>query len=146
MTVYAFYLFDRQGNCLCYREWSRPKLMKDATQDQKNTFGLLFALKNFCQKLSPTQPGGIVKNYSTDVYSLHYFESLTGLRFVLLTSRGSRDLSGVLRDIYLNVYVDTVIRNPLYVPGKSIQSQLFLSKLDSSIKALACFQDNESRK
>jgi len=30
--------------------------MKDATQDQKNTFGLLFALKNFCQKLSPTQP------------------------------------------------------------------------------------------
>jgi len=120
--------------------------MKDATQDQKNTFGLLFALKNFCQKLSPTQPGGIVKNYSTDVYSLHYFESLTGLRFVLLTSRGSGDLSGVLRDIYLNVYVDTVIRNPLYVPGKSIQSQLFLSKLDSSIKALACFQDNESRK
>jgi hypothetical protein len=90
--------------------------------------------------------GGIVKNYSTDVYSLHYFESLTGLRFVLLTSRGSGDLSGVLRDIYLNVYVDTVIRNPLYVPGKSIQSQLFLSKLDSSIKALACFQDNESRK
>eukprot|EP00871_Galdieria_phlegrea_P004873 jgi/Galph1/5387/GphlegSOOS_G4051.1 len=139
MTVYAFYLFDRKGNCLCYREWYRPKLMKDATQDQKNIFGLLFALKNFCGKLSLQQPGGNLKNYSTDVYSLHYFETATGLRFILLTSRGTGDLSGVLKDMYLNVFVETVTMNPLYVQGKSITSQLFLSKLDSFVKGLACF-------
>lgn len=52
MTVFCFYLFDRSGQCLCRREWHRTRKVKDHAEQQKLMFGMLFALKNFCQKLS----------------------------------------------------------------------------------------------
>lgn len=58
MTVYCFYLFDRSGSCLCYREWNRPRPGIDALQDQRNVFGMLFAIKQLCGSLAPVVAAG----------------------------------------------------------------------------------------
>jgi trafficking protein particle complex subunit 1 len=141
MTVHSFYLFDRSGTCLCYREWSRTLKVHRPVDDQKTMFGMLFALRNFSIKLSPTAANGLPKYYATDVYALHYFETPTGLRFVLTTSRdfGAVDIARHLREIYSDVFVDYVVKNPLYVRGTRIQSDLFLSKLDAYVQSLPCF-------
>ena len=141
MTVYCFYLFDRTGTCLCYREWKRPRPVQDAGDDQKNMFGMLFALRNFSIKLSPDPNNGVPNYFITDVYALHYFETPSGLRFVLTTSNdfGSIDVVKNLREIYSDVYVEYAIKNPLYRRGTEIKSKLFLSKLDSYVKDLPCF-------
>jgi trafficking protein particle complex subunit 1 len=141
MTVHSFYLFDRHGMCLCYREWSRTLKVHQPVDDQKTMFGMLFALRNFSSKLSPTPANGLPKYYATDVYALHYFETPTGLRFVLTTSKdfGAVDVARHLREIYADVFVDFVVKNPLYVRGTPILSELFLTKLDAYVQSLPCF-------
>lgn len=141
MTVYCFYLFDRSGTCLCYREWKRTVKVHDASDDQKNMFGMLFALRNFSMKLSPAPASGVPNFFITDVYALHYFETPTGLRFVLTTSKDFGDLDVVrhLGEIYSDIYVEYAMKNPLYRKGTPIKSDRFLSKLDTYVKAMPCF-------
>lgn len=141
MAVFSFYLFDRTGTCLCYYEWKRTRPPQDISDDQKNMFGMLFALRNFSMKLSPDADRGIPTFFVTDVYALHYFETPTGLRFVLTTSNDFKgvDVSKALREIYDSVYVECVVKNPLYTRGSEIKSELFLTKLDDYVRALPCF-------
>lgn len=141
MAVFSFYLFDRTGTCLCYHEWQRTKPPQDASDDRKNMFGMLFALRNFSIKLSPDAERGVPTFFVTDVYALHYFESPTGLRFVLTTSNDFKgvDVSNCLREIYDSVYVEYVVKNPLYKRGSEIKSELFLTKLGDYVQALPCF-------
>lgn len=141
MTVHNFYLFNREGTCLCYREWSRNAKVEDSGNDQKNMFGLLYALRQFVSKLSPNEKGDSFKTFVTKTYALHYFETPTGLRFVLTTSRdyGPVDMVRNLKEIYSDVYVEYVVKNPMYRRGTVIDSEFFLAKLDSYIKMLPCF-------
>lgn len=138
MTVFSFYLFDRSGTCLLYHDWTRRRPARDAGDDQKNMFGLLFALRNFATKLSSD---GLPKYFVTDVFALHYFETPTGLRFVLTTSTdfGGVDVSKHLSEVYATVFVEYVVKNPLYHRGDPICSDMFLSKLDTYIRSLPCF-------
>lgn len=141
MTVFSFYLFDRAGTCLVYKEWKRTVKAIDTDDDQKNMFGMLFALRNFSQKLSPNAQTGTPHFFVTDVYALHYFETATGLRFVLTTSRdfGGRDMVRHLREIYSDIYVEYAVKNPLYVQGTPITAPFFLQRLDSYVRSLPCF-------
>lgn len=148
MTVYSFYLFDRHGTCLHYEEWKRPRgaMDGDGDGDRKNMFGLIFALRNMTAKLSsgddPNKRRGVPKFFITDVYALHYFETMTGLRFILTTScdfdRNS-DISASLAHIYARIFVPTVILNPLYTPGSPIETVAFSKQLDQYVRDLSCF-------
>ena len=53
--IYSFYIYNRDGVCLYYREWSRPKKVSNLMQDQKLMFGFLFSLKQLVLKMSPKQ-------------------------------------------------------------------------------------------
>lgn len=142
MAVYSFYLFDRLGTCLFYRSWSRTLHIHGPEDDQATMFGMLFALRTFALKLSPgAAPSGVPRYFATDAYALHYFETPTGLRFVLTTSKdfGAVDVARHLREIYAEVYVEFVTKNPLARREDPIQSSLFSSKLDAYVRNLACF-------
>ena len=99
-TPYSFYMFNRHGECLQYIEWSRPRKVKNSTDDQKMTFGMLFSLNQFVAKMDPQQPSaaagadasslaGIRKvgfhSFRTNTYKLTFFETQTGLKLVLTT-------------------------------------------------------------
>jgi hypothetical protein len=53
------YIFDRQGVCLHYQEWFRPKSVKQGAgtliDDQKQMFGLFWTLSNFAATLDPKE-------------------------------------------------------------------------------------------
>ena len=55
---YNIYIYNRQGTCLYYHEWSRPKSVKQGAgtpaDDQKMMFGLFFSLKTFAAAMDPT--------------------------------------------------------------------------------------------
>ena len=59
MVCFNMYIFNRNGVCLHYSEWSRPKNVKDGAgtlvDDAKMMFGLLFSLKNVCTAIDPTR-------------------------------------------------------------------------------------------
>jgi len=133
--------------------------MLDSAGDKANMFGMLFALRNFCMKLNPDREGeeesvgtsgsrGLPRHFITQHYALHYFETATGLRFVLTTGKEFRseeqrksglDLSRNLKEIWSDIYVNYVCKNPMHEPGSVITSEVFLSKLDAYVKQLPCF-------
>jgi trafficking protein particle complex subunit 1 len=88
VMLYNFYIFNRKGKCLFYKEWDRPvnKMADDPDEERKLVFGMLFSLKDLTSKLSPDPQGNdhlhIVK---TNGFTLHHYQSPTGLMFVLNT-------------------------------------------------------------
>ncbi len=59
MVAYNIYIFNRQGTCLYYYEWHRPKSVRQGAgtpaDDQKMMFGLFFSLKTFAAAMDPRQ-------------------------------------------------------------------------------------------
>ncbi len=73
---------------------------------------------------------------STSTYKLHYYETATGLRFVLLTDLAAGDMRDVLRHIYAALYVGILVKNPLWKPDETITDPSFVSQLDGYIAGL----------
>ena len=144
--VYNFYIFDRHGDCLFYREWSAPKgpPKHGYVEDQKLMFGLLFSLKQFTQQLSlrdanKPDPMQLLETRRT---TLHIFETATGLRFVMNTSKRIKNMQTSLRKIYNSLYVKHVKKNALHPAGvgepggQKVVSAQFEAELDAYINKI----------
>lgn len=129
VQLYTLSIFNRQGAPLFYKEWSRPSPAKDMKEEHKLMFGFLFSLKQLVSKMSPRKGGGFYA-CSTSAYKLHYFETASGLRFVLTTDLAAADMRETLRYIYSQIYVECLTKNPLYTPGEPISCPLFIDNLE----------------
>ena len=85
--------------------------------------------------LSPKKGGGFYA-CSTSAYKLHYFETASGLRFVMTTDLAMADMRDVLRYIYSNFYVECLVKNPLWRPGEPITCPNFTKSLERYVATL----------
>lgn len=99
-------------------------------------YGMIFSIKSLLSRLSTNSKKEGFVSYKTSKYKLHFFESATGLKFVLNTDVSVGNLSEALWHIYSKIYVEYVVKNPLCKPGEWITSDLFSSELDSYIQSL----------
>ncbi|SBT46503.1 trafficking protein particle complex subunit 1, putative (BET5) [Plasmodium ovale wallikeri] len=83
---------------------------------------------------------GNFNTFNTPLYKLHYFETLTAHKFVLITHKNVPNLSNFLRDIYKTIFLDLIILNPLYKIGDEIRDNQFDEKIIERIKGLATVQ------
>ncbi|XP_073290798.1 uncharacterized protein [Primulina huaijiensis] len=145
---HMLYIFNRNGICLLYREWNRPLKTLSPQQDQKLMFGLLFSLKSLTAKMDPTSaekgnlgvpqlPGESCSfhSFSTNSYKLSFMESPSGIKIILVTHPRISDLREAPKYIY-NLYVEYVVKNPLYSPGNSIRCELFNTNVDQYVRGL----------
>lgn len=140
MTVYNLYIFDRNCTCLLYREWCRKRETGiSREQELKLMYGMVYSLKSLVSRLSCTSGKDAFLGYSTDTYKLHFFETPTGVRFILNTDSKVSDCRDVLQHIYSKIYVECAVKNPLYTPGVLIESELFTSQLDQYIQSRPFF-------
>lgn len=131
MTLYAFYVFDRHCQCVFHQRWSQ--ISSDASSDTttgmgcltgtvgmkfeeeaKLVFGVVFSLRNMVSKLTTDDSDGFL-SYKTNTYKLHFFESASHLRMVLLTDPSVDTVAArdVLKTIYATDYLQHVVQNPL---------------------------------
>ncbi|CAO1420477.1 unnamed protein product [Diamesa serratosioi] len=140
MTIYNLYIFDRHGTLLYYAEWNRIKqsgITKD--EEAKLMYGSLFSIKSFVSKISPIDTREGFLFYKTNKYALHFFETPSGLKFVLNVDVLSTGVKELLQQLYAKIYVEYAVRNPLWIQGTPITSDLFKIKLDEFIRSASCY-------
>jgi hypothetical protein len=83
----------------------RQKPVRDSRgDDAKLIFGTVFSLRNMVRKLGGDDDAFVA--YRTGQYKLHFYETPTNLRFVLLTDTASMSMRNVLHQIYINLWVE----------------------------------------
>lgn len=60
-------------------------------------------------------------------------------RFVLNTDVNASNVKELLQQIYSKVWVEYVVRDPLWMPGTPVTSELFQTKLDELIRQSPLF-------
>lgn len=66
-------------------------------------YGMLFSIKSFVSKISPLDPKHGFLCYKTSKYALHYYESLTGVKFILNTDITVKNVRDLLQQLYKEV-------------------------------------------
>ncbi|KAL8625026.1 Trafficking protein particle complex subunit 1 [Nucella lapillus] len=145
MTVYDFYLFDRNGNCLYYAEWNRknqPGISKE--EEFKLMYGMIFSIKSFINRISPKDVQDGFLNFKTSKYKLHFYETPSGLKFIMNTDLNVGNIRDVLQQMFSSIYVEYVVKNPLTELGEPVTSELFRTKMDDYVRGLPFFASKAS--
>ncbi|ORZ18282.1 Sybindin-like protein [Lobosporangium transversale] len=115
-------------------------------EEGKLVYGVVYSLRNLVKKLGKGQQDGFIA-YRTSHYKLHYYETLTGLKFVLNSDPGVESLQQALRQIYTQLYVELVIKNPLANAGsngasvnpETMGAEGFRNGVDRFVRSLTMF-------
>lgn len=83
-------------------------------------------------------PGGLKRVLSSS-YAIHSYESPTGYKLLLTTSREVPDLRTTLAKMYTDLFLSYVILNPLYPMGAEITCPLFVAAVDAFVRTLPSF-------
>ncbi|KAK2069254.1 hypothetical protein P8C59_003851 [Phyllachora maydis] len=106
--------------------------------DAKLVFGTIFSLRHMVRKLGGDDDALI--SYRTGQYKLHYYETPTNTRFVMLTDTAAMSMRSVLHQIYINLWVEYVVKNPLspveHKGGEGVTNELFELGLDQFVRGL----------
>ncbi|KAE9416974.1 hypothetical protein Angca_003592, partial [Angiostrongylus cantonensis] len=135
MTIFNFYLFNRDGACIFYKEWRREKQSGMPKREEfKLMFGMLLSLRSFAERLSSKDGNQLVRYFKTSKYKMNYMEIPTGLKMVMNTDPSAVGIPELLRAVY-QIYVDTVVKNALVDTSTQITSDLFASRVDQVVCA-----------
>ena len=72
-------------------------------------------------------------SFDTDTYRLHVYQPFSGYRFVMAANHEAGDLRDLLKTIYSVIFVEKVVKNPLYRPGTPIRCRPFMVKLQEAV-------------
>ncbi|KAI5289779.1 TRAPP subunit bet5 [Ascosphaera aggregata] len=166
MVVYAFYIFDRHAECIYKRRWTPKSVVAGSKvgrtgtsaadspvtaanmastgptktgesndDDSKLIFGTIFSLRNMVRKLGGDDDSFLC--YRTNQYKLHYYETPTNIKFVMLTDVNSNNMTLPLQQIYVQLYVEYVVKNPLspteHPGGIGVNNELFEESLEQFV-------------
>mmetsp|Transcript_18904 Transcript_18904/g.26011 ORF Transcript_18904/g.26011 Transcript_18904/m.26011 type:complete len:179 (-) Transcript_18904:174-710(-) len=136
MTIHSFTIFDRKGKTLFTKRYSAvtsqqkqgqssAEEAEQLAEQRKLIFGMLFSLREIVGSLVPEEEPGGLFSVRTGASTIHNYETLSGLRFAMYTNNelskkypGAPSVRDALRHIYTEIWMDTVVRSPLYRPGE----------------------------
>jgi len=76
-------------------------------------------------------------SYRTSQYKLHYYETPSNTKFVMLTDTKAPSMRIALHQIWVNIYVEFVVKNPLspveHPGGLGVNNELFEASLEQFV-------------
>lgn len=106
-----------------------------AEDDAKLIFGTVFSLRRMVRQLGGEDDQFL--SYRTAEYKLHYFETPTQLKFLMLTDTRVGNMRTALHQIWATLYVEYVVKSPLspaeHPKGVGVANELFDGGLESFI-------------
>lgn len=91
---------------------------------------------------TPMRIGGgcSFKSFKTATYKLHFFEAPSGLKMILTTAPNIGNLAECMDHIYGDIFVEYVVKNPLYIPGDKFLFETFTLALNKYLISLNILQ------
>ncbi|ODV63110.1 TRAPP subunit TRS23 [Ascoidea rubescens DSM 1968] len=167
MTIYSLYILNKAGG-LIYQQDYNPGLLKLSANDYLVLAGTIHGVHAIASKITPFSlrddsaaagqsllntnsflnhplPVNYTSNKTglnfiqTDFFNIYLFQSLTGIKFILVTSPNgvlSNNLTNaelILRKIYI-IFSDYVMKNPFYNLEMPIRCELFDLKTTQLLK------------
>ncbi|PVD36660.1 hypothetical protein C0Q70_03646, partial [Pomacea canaliculata] len=111
-------------------KFGRPKLTTNEKIMLASMFHSLFAIG--CQ-LSPEPQSSGIEILETDTFKLHCHQTMTGIKFVILTDPKQAAVDGLLKKLY-EVYADFALKNPFYSLDMPIRCELFDENLKAAVE------------
>ena len=130
MTIHNLYIFDRQGVLIFYGEWNRKKqsgmtreeviffknlkfqriLLITFTQEAKLMYGMLYSIRSFVSKISPSDVKEGFQCYRTSKYKLNYYETPSGIKYIMNTDLNSQNIRELMQAINSQVFSSTEVK------------------------------------
>ncbi|XP_002740166.1 trafficking protein particle complex subunit 4-like [Saccoglossus kowalevskii] len=111
-------------------KFGRPKLSSNERIMLASMFHSLFVIS--CQ-LSPDVRSSGIEVLEVDTFKLHCFQTLTGIKFIVLTDPRQGGVESLLKKIY-EIYSDFALKNPFYSLDMPIRCELFESNILSALE------------
>lgn len=111
-------------------KFGRPRL---TTNEKIMLAGMFHSLFAIASQLSPVPQSSGIQVLETDTFKLHCSQTLTGIKFVVITDPRLGGQEALLRRLY-EVYADFALKNPFYSIDMPIRCDLFDSNLQSAVE------------
>ena len=83
-----------------------------------------FRLYSLAWQLAPVQHSSGIETIETDLYRLHCFHTLTGIKLLVVADAKQQNVDAFLRKAY-EIYADYALKNPFYLLDQPIRTDLF---------------------
>ncbi|XP_072283400.1 trafficking protein particle complex subunit 4 [Pyxicephalus adspersus] len=110
--------------------FGRPRLTSNEKLMLASMFHSLFAIGS---QLSPEPGSSGIEMLETDTFKLHCFQTLTGIKFMVLSDPRQAGIDALLRKIY-ELYSDFALKNPFYSLEMPIRCELFDQNLKAALE------------
>ncbi|XP_075225578.1 trafficking protein particle complex subunit 4-like protein Trs23 isoform X2 [Lycorma delicatula] len=124
----AMQVLDNPENYPLTLRFARPRMTTNEKIFLASMFYPLFAIAS---QLSPEPKSSGIEVLEADTFKLHCFQTLTGVKFMVVAEPSQTGLELLLRKIY-ELYADYALKNPFYSLEMPVRCELF----DSNLQAL----------
>jgi len=118
-------LLQDKANFPLNLKFGRPTITTNEKIVLASIFYPLYAL---AVQLSPEQGSSGIKEIETDTFKLHCYQTLTGVKFVVIADRAQAGVDQLLERIH-ELYADFALKNPFYSLEMPIRADLFEESL-----------------
>ncbi|XP_077993374.1 trafficking protein particle complex subunit 4-like [Glandiceps talaboti] len=112
-------------------KFGRPKLSSNERIMLASMFHSLYVISS---QLSPEAKSSGIEVLQTDTFKLHCYQTLTGIKFIVLTDPRQGGVDTLLKKIY-EIYSDFALKNPFYSLDMPIRCELFDENLKSTLES-----------
>jgi len=134
MTIFGLWVINKAGGLVYQRNLS-DALPQLSSNEYLVLAGTLHGIHAITTRLSPTGPSSGVQVIEAETFKMNIFLTITGTKFVLITSLSDPSADATLQKVY-EAYSDAVMKNPFYTPEMPIRVDGFETKVNEIIRAV----------
>ncbi|PNF16731.1 Trafficking protein particle complex subunit 4 [Cryptotermes secundus] len=113
-------------------KFERPKMTTNEKIFLASMFYPLFAIAS---QLSPEPRSSGIEVLEADTFKLHCFQTLTGVKFMIVAEPNQTGMDVLLKRIY-ELYADYALKNPFYSLEMPIRCELFDTNLQNLLEQI----------
>ncbi|XP_013775182.1 trafficking protein particle complex subunit 4-like [Limulus polyphemus] len=125
-----FEILKNEENFPISIKFGRPKLNTNEKIVLASMFHSLFAIAS---QLSPEHKSSGIEVLEADTFKLFCFQTVTGIKFMVVADPKQAGIEGLLRKIY-EIYSDFALKNPFYSLEMPIRCELFDTNLQAALE------------